>query len=69
MHLTSHIAVDFSAVDPESGFRIRIRNSDPESAFFLIRDPRSGMGKKLGSGSRKNHQDHISESLETFFFG
>jgi hypothetical protein len=28
-------------------------------------DPGSGMGKKSGSGSGMNNQDHISESLET----
>jgi hypothetical protein len=27
------------------------------------------MGKKLGSGSGMNNPNHISESLETIFFG
>jgi hypothetical protein len=45
-------------------FRIR----DSGSGAFLT--PGSGMGKKKsGSGSGMNNQDHISESLETIFWG
>jgi hypothetical protein len=36
------------------------------SGAFLT--PGSGMGKKSGSGSGMNNQDHISESLETIFW-
>jgi hypothetical protein len=51
---------------------IIITNSvaDPGSGAFLtpwIRDPRSWMGKKSGSGSGMNNPDHISESVETIF--
>jgi hypothetical protein len=47
--------------------RIRIRDPAP----FLPLDMGSGMGKKSGSGSGSwmNNQDHISESLETIFWG
>jgi hypothetical protein len=31
-------------------------------------DPGSGMGKQSGSGSGMNNPDHISESLEKFFW-
>jgi hypothetical protein len=44
---------------------IRIRDPVP----FLPLDPGSGMGKKSGSGSGMNNPDHISESLETIFWG
>ncbi len=36
--------------------------ADPGSGAFLT--PRSGMGKKSGSGSGMNNLDHISESLK-----
>ncbi len=44
--------------------RIRIRYP---GAGALI--PGSGMGKKSGSKSEMNNPDHVSESLETIFFG
>ncbi len=47
--------------DPGSGIWV------PGSGAFLI--PRSGMGKKSGSGSGVNNPDHISEWLETIFLG
>ncbi len=42
-----------------------VAHPDPGSGAFF--DP--GMGKKSGSGSRMNNLDHISESLETIFWG
>jgi hypothetical protein len=48
--------------------RIRIRDPVP----FLLLDPGFGMGKNHypdpGSGSGMNNPDHISESLEAFFW-
>jgi hypothetical protein len=43
--------------------------ADPnlESDAFLT--PRSGMGKKSGSGSGMNNPDHISDSFKTIFGG
>jgi hypothetical protein len=38
--------------------------TDPGSGVFFTPDPRSGMGKKTGSGI--NIPDHFSQSLETF---
>jgi hypothetical protein len=43
-----------------------VADPDPGSSTFLT--PRSGMGKKSGSGSGMNNLDHISESLETIFW-
>ncbi len=43
--------------------------ADPEPVPFWPLDPGSGMGKKSGSGSGMNNPDHISESLETIFWG
>ena len=40
--------------------------ADPGSGAFLT--PKSGMGKKSGSGSGMNNPDHISENLETIFW-
>ncbi len=52
-------------------FKIELFNSvsvaDPGSSAFLT--PGSGMGKKSKSGSGMNIPEHISESLETIFFG
>jgi hypothetical protein len=39
----------------------------PGSGAFLT--PGSGMGKKSESGSGMNNPDHISENLETIFWG
>ena len=46
---------------------ISVADPDPGSVAFLT--PGSGMGKKSGSGSGMNNQDHIFESLETNFLG
>ncbi len=43
-----------------------VADPDPGSGAFLA--PGSGMGNKSGSGSGMNNPDHISESLETFFW-
>jgi hypothetical protein len=40
--------------------------SDPDPVLFWHLDP--GWVKNPGSGSGKNIPDHISESLETFFW-
>ncbi len=45
--------------------RIRI----PDLVPFWPLDPGSGLGKKSRSGSRMNISDHISERLQTFFWG
>ncbi len=45
---------------------LRIRIRDSGSGTFL--SPGSGMGKKSGSVSGMNDQNHISESLETLFW-
>ncbi len=45
---------------------ISVADLDPGSGVFLT--PGSGMGKKK-SGSGMNNPDHISESLETIFWG
>ncbi len=39
------------------------------SGIRCLFDPLIGMGKKSGSGSGMNNPDHISEHLETIFFG
>jgi hypothetical protein len=46
---------------------LSVCGSDPGFGAFLT--PGSGMGKKSGSGSGMNNPDHISECLETIFFG
>jgi hypothetical protein len=46
---------------------IGVANPDPGFGAFLT--PASGMGKKSGSGSWMNNPDHISDSLETIFWG
>ena len=43
-----------------------VADPDPGSGTFLT--PGSGMGKNPWSGSGLNNPDHISESLETFFW-
>jgi hypothetical protein len=45
--------------------RIWIRDPVP----FRLLDPGSGMGKISESGFEMNNPDHISESLETIFWG
>jgi hypothetical protein len=47
---------------------LRIGIWDLVSGVFLPLDPESGIGKKSRSGSGKNIQDHISESLERVFW-
>jgi hypothetical protein len=46
---------------------ISVADPDQGSGAFLT--PGSGMGKKSGAGSGMNNPDHISESLETIFWG
>jgi hypothetical protein len=46
---------------------VLISVADPGSGAFLT--PRSGTGKKPGSGSGMNNPDHIFVSFETIFFG
>jgi hypothetical protein len=52
---------------PQTGGKLLGSIVDPGSGAFLT--PGSGMGKKSGSGSGMNNPDHISQSLETKFFG
>jgi hypothetical protein len=47
--------------------KFSVADPDPRSGAFLT--PGSRMNKKSGSGSGMNNLDHISESLETIFFG
>jgi hypothetical protein len=44
-------------------------DTDPVPFDSWIRDPGSGMGKNSESGSVMNNPDHISECLETIFWG
>jgi hypothetical protein len=41
----------------------------PDPGPFRPLDPVSGTGKKSGSKSGMNNPDHISENLQTIFFG
>jgi hypothetical protein len=47
--------------------------TDPDQGSGAFLTPGSGMGKKSGSGpgsgSEMNNPDHISESLESIFWG
>jgi hypothetical protein len=42
--------------------------ANPDPVLFGPLDPRSGIGKKSGSGSGMNNPDHIFESLDTNFW-
>jgi hypothetical protein len=60
-----------SIVPPFVLFGQSVVDPDPGSCAFLTLDPGSGMDKKSrsGSGIYGYIPDHISESLETKFFG
>ncbi len=47
--------------------RSSVADTDQGCGAYLT--PGSGMGKKSGSGSGMNNPDHISESLESIFWG
>jgi hypothetical protein len=47
--------------------KFSVAEPDPGNGAFLT--PGSGRGKNSGSGSGMNNLDHISERLETIFWG
>jgi hypothetical protein len=55
------------SIKSSSALICSVADPDPGSGFFLT--PGSGKIKKSGFGSGMNNPDHISESIETFFFG